>query len=309
MSNRKTILVLGDVMLDQWVYTDFQKVSQETKVAINKVTKIYSEIGGAGNAARVTKYITGDEIILMGVIGKDSNGDLLNSFLKNEGIEGTLFVDSGRQTTSKIRIYSGADPIVRIDDESSLEVGKEIEVNVLAEIRNLIPKLDGILFSDYGKGFLTRNLIREVLAISKEFNIPVVADPAKNRVMEFRGCDIIKPNNFEWLSYVSENSPDRENWNSILACPLVVVTKSEYGMDYYENGILNSIPGVSVKASDITGAGDSAAAVLISGLLREMDSRKLISAANEIASIFVTFERTEFPEDIAQEFFNRTIFE
>jgi rfaE bifunctional protein kinase chain/domain len=309
MSSKKTILVLGDVMLDQWIYTDFQKISQETHVAINKVTKNFSEIGGAGNAARVTKFLTGDQILLMGVVGSDSNGELLKTFLSQEGIEGTLFVDHQRQTTSKVRIYSGDDPIVRIDDESTQEISNEIELKVLTEIRGLSPKLDGILLSDYGKGFLTNSLIREILRIARESKIPVVADPARNRVIEFRGCDVIKPNNFEWLSFIGNNSSSEQNWNAILDCQLIVVTKSEEGMEYYENGRISTVPGINVSALDITGAGDSAAAVLISGLLRGKDARKLTTAANQIAALFVTFNRTDFPEHIAQEFYSKLILE
>lgn len=309
MTNRKTILVLGDVMLDQWIHTDFQKISQETKVPINKVTNTYSEIGGAGNAARVIRYLTGDQIILMGVVGSDSNGELLNIFLENDKLEGTLFIDPLRQTTSKIRIYSGVEPIVRIDDESGQEINNELATRVVNEIQRIATQLDGILLSDYGKGFLTRRIIQEVLAIGKKFKIPVVADPARNRVLEFRGCDIIKPNKFEWLSFTEGAGSDQKNWNSILDCPLIVVTKSEQGMDYYEDGILRTIPGINVTEVDITGAGDSAAAVLISGILREKDSGRLIAAANEVAARFVTINRTEFPNELAQEFFHRSLFD
>lgn len=307
MLSDKTILVLGDVMLDQWIHTKFQGISQETHVSINKVVSNYFELGGAGNAARICKYLTGARIILVGAVGDDSNGETLKGFLESEGIEDILFIDSERQTTSKTRIYIDTKPLVRVDDETDKEISEDLEREIIKKVMDLSSQLDGILLSDYGKGFLTRRLIEEIVKIGKENKIPIVADPAKNRVYDFKGCDIIKPNQFEWRTFIESVDQSQQDWNSVLDCALIVVTKSEQGMDYYENGVINSLPGIKVAEVDITGAGDSAAAVLISGFLSEKSTEKLINLTNEIASKFVALDRTEFPSSNVQADFQRAL--
>jgi len=307
MLSDKTILVLGDVMLDQWVHTKFQGISQETDVSINKVVTSYFELGGAGNAARICKYLTGARILLIGVVGNDPNGGTLNGFLETEGLEGIFFIDSKRQTTSKTRIYIDTKPLVRVDDETDKEISEDLEKEIIRKVKDLSSQLDGILLSDYGKGFLTKRLINEIVKIGKEKKIPIVADPAKNRVYDFKGCDIIKPNQFEWHTFIESAGQSQQDWNSVLDCPLIVVTKSEQGMDYYENGVLKSLPGIKVAKVDITGAGDSAAAVLISGFLSGKSTEKLINLTNKIASKFVTLDRTEFPSSIVQAAFQQAL--
>lgn len=294
--SKDSILVIGDLMLDEWVETSFRKISLETHVPINSMMIKKIELGGAANAARVCKFISNTKVIVMGVVGDDEAGKSIKELLQRENLEDALFVDLKRQTTSKSRISTEGVPLIRIDDECCDDIDFELVTDILHKVRKLSSKISGILLSDYGKGFLTDILIREVLAIARELDIPVVADPALNRVGKFKGCNVIKPNSFEWVSFLDNRETEDLNWNEILKSPLVVITKSENGIDYYENGMLKTVPGVNVVAKDITGAGDAVAAVLVWGTVRGEKSTDLVRFANEVAAEFVKLERTELPQ-------------
>jgi D-beta-D-heptose 7-phosphate kinase/D-beta-D-heptose 1-phosphate adenosyltransferase len=298
MPNKKTVMVIGDVMLDTWIATEFQKISRETGVPINRVLEKFHAPGGAANAARVCKFLSMERVIAVGVIGSDSNGSILEELLLRDNIETKFFVDNSRPTTTKIRIDQGANSLIRLDDERIEPIDNQIAERASEYFSKNVPSLDAIMMSDYNKGFLTDDLIAKILTIAKENGVPVIADPAQGRVSKFRGCDIIKPNQFEWNTFVEENSCSYEELVRDLYCPFLVITKSDKGIEYCLEGKWKLAPGVKVLSQDITGAGDAVAAVLTCGTALGMEPELLIGLANSIASEFVMKERTQLPDDI-----------
>jgi len=298
MSERKTILVLGDVMLDTWITTEFQKISRETSVQINQILNTLHSPGGAGNAARICKFLMNSPVILVGVVGTDSSANILKELLEKEGIAAHLIVDPSRTNTSKVRVYQNDESLIRLDHEKLDEISLSIEDEILEDIESNLSNIGAILLSDYGKGFFTDSLVKRILEIAKEAKIPTVADPAQNHVLKFRGCDIIKPNQFEWNSFLDEVSYETEKAIIELNCPFLVITRSNKGIEYYLKGNRSFSEAIQVEPRDITGAGDTVAAVLTCGTALGIEENSLIEIANRVAAEFVSLERTVLPKDI-----------
>ena len=194
--NKLNVLIVGDLMLDVYYWGDVSRISPEAPVPIVAVSKKESRMGGAGNVA-INIQAMGATPILCSVIGNDSNGEKLVKILKEKKLptEGIL-VSKDRPTTTKTRIISNNHHIVRIDDETEEYIGEAQTKNLLEQIEKFIEagKTDVIIFEDYDKGVISPALIKKIIALAKNKNIPTVVDPKKRNFTDYNEVTLFKPN-------------------------------------------------------------------------------------------------------------------
>lgn len=284
----KRVLILGDVMLDQYVWGKVERISAEAPVPILEAQSQELRLGGAANVALNIRSLGGSPI-LVGVTGADQVGRDLAELLKQNGICDTgLVADPDRETTRKKRIGAVNQQIVRIDYENRDDISDSIREEVLKRTLRQLESCDALIFQDYEKGLLAEQLILEVLQAAKEKDIPVAVDPKLKNFQAYAGVDIFKPNYQEFQGIratIFDNDEDfyrsavkmREELNF----KNLIVTRSSLGM-YIFNGEKEPrrIPTVAREVFDPSGAGDT----VISALTLAWTCGASIEVAAELAN-------------------------
>ncbi|AOS83601.1 RfaE bifunctional protein [Chlorobaculum limnaeum] len=274
----KKIAVIGDVMIDKYIFGHVSRISPEYPVPVVDVTRESSRLGGAANVA-VNTHALGAETLLIGVTGEDSERQNLESLMREHGLNpAMLLADSSRPTTCKTRILSQNHHITRVDYESRTPVEKELEKRLLAMFMEIAGSVDAVVLEDYNKGVLTPSLIASVIAICRERGTPVLVDPKLKGFFSYGGSTVFKPNLSELAASlgvpVANTDRDVE-----LACLMLlerleveslVVTRSEKGMTVYD-GMFTHIPALSLDVADVSGAGDTVIGTLALGLASGLD--------------------------------------
>ena len=287
----KKILIIGDVMLDSYLFGNVDRISPEAPVPIIDVIVKNNKLGGAANVAANIKNLGGTPI-LCSIIGKDQKAELFLSLLKNAKISiDHIYQSENRITTTKTRVIGNNHQMLRIDEEIKSELGKDqkqfiININKIFEDENI----DCILIQDYDKGILNESVINSIIIKSKSLNIPIIADPKKKNFSHYKNITLFKPNFKELKEGLNIINSDRikllESGAKILhkrGIGIVFVTLSENGIfvSYKkDNKIINKIiPGIARDIVDISGAGDSVISV-ISMLLNDIDIEEIAKIAN-----------------------------
>jgi len=296
--NKKSVLVIGDVMLDKWVYLEAIRTSPEANVPIVHVEKEFSELGGAGNAFRHLSNLSEGKHELVGVVGNDSIGRklILHSEADSSAIH--LIVDPVRKSTLKERYFLQGQPIFRHDIEDLYDLHSDLELKLFSQIKKSMPGKNAVLISDYAKGVLTKSLILDIILLARELKIPTISDPGLGRIALHAGCDVIKPNSKEWNLYIQEAGSEQEGLLSLFSkgTKFVVITQGDKGIRIVGKSmdIFGTAENVG-DVTDVTGAGDSVAAIL--SLLT--DSGGLVPehlpVLNRIGAKTVAEIRTELP--------------
>lgn len=259
------VLVVGDVMLDRWIYMKKTKISPEAPIPIVVQQEYFAEIGGAGNALRHLNNLSRAEHSLIGLRGQDPSGVEVATLCSSKVEHINLIIDSDRKTTVKERFFIDGEPIFRRDSEDVIPLSQEIENKIVLGISNQIGDFKVLLLSDYAKGILSESFIANLLHLAKTRNIPVVSDPALGRVALFAGCDVIKPNAKEWQEFVQIHRNENEalTWLFSRGTKFVIVTNGKHGITLFSNSkTLSASPISEISAVDVTGAGDSVAAAI-----------------------------------------------
>lgn len=274
----KRIAVIGDIMLDKYIFGHVSRISPEYPVPVVDVTHEDHRLGGAANVALNTQSL-GAETILIGITGVDSNREILLELFRNRGLttEG-LISDPSRPTTCKTRILSQNHHITRVDFESRKEVDASIEQTILDSFNAIINSIDAVVLEDYNKGLLSTQIIQHIITTAIEHNIPVLVDPKLQNFLAFKKCTIFKPNLSEMaasLGIVLHNN-DHEVEKACrmlqekLKTDTIIVTRSEKGMTVY-NGSFTHIPATSLEVADVSGAGDTVIGILALGAAAGID--------------------------------------
>ncbi len=288
----KTILVYGDVILDQYIFGSVERISPEAPVPVVKVEKEEWRIGGAGNvAANIEKL--GARGILMGITGDDSSAVKLSELKPHDN----AVIRSGlNQTLLKTRIISQRQQIVRVDREETLRVTPEIQNKIFGSLDRLKEKdLDGIIVSDYAKGTLTREIMEYLKAKARSLHIPIVVDPKPPHYHLYRDIDGITPNQKE--AEAINNKKIEKDTDAAAAVKLIrgkfksrftVITRGPKGITAGERGKrIFHLPAFSREVFDVTGAGDTVVSVLVLALVSGADLREAAALSNGAASIVV----------------------
>ncbi len=293
----RTVLCVGDLMLDDFVYGEVSRVSPEAPVPVIAVRREEKVIGGAGNVARNLAGL-GARCLFVGVIGADEAANLLvNALAGFDLIEPYLVVDATRPTSRKVRFVSEhySAHLLRADWEVARPVSGDMEARLVREVTALIPRADAIVLSDYAKGVLTPRLIRTVLDAAVRLGKPVVVDPKGTDFSVYRGATVITPNRKELAE--STRMPVGTEPEIVAAAAAiraaagaqaVLVTLSEEGMLLEAAGAEPvHVPAYPVRVRDVSGAGDTVAAVLAALLATGADFESATRAANAAASVVV----------------------
>jgi D-beta-D-heptose 7-phosphate kinase/D-beta-D-heptose 1-phosphate adenosyltransferase len=293
-----TVLCIGDLMLDDFVYGDVARISPEAPAPVIVVQREDKVIGGAGNVARGIAAL-GANSIFVGVMGEDEAGRLVaRAFLDDyPTIETHLMVDPTRPTTRKVRFVSEhhSTHLLRADWEVARPVSAEIERSLINACTGVMPRVGCVVLSDYAKGVLTPRVIRAVIDAARAHGKPVIVDPKGNDYSVYRGATLITPNRKELADATrrtavteAEIEAAAEELTRMVESEAVLVTRSEEGMTLYSRsaGSLH-VSSYPVKVRDVSGAGDTVAAVLAVMLAVQAGFEPAVRAANAAAAVVV----------------------
>ncbi len=266
----RRILILGDVMLDEFIWGRVARISPEAPVPVVEVTGQSFHLGGAGNVAANVRSL-GGEPVLAAVVGADEAGGRIEEALAVTGIASCLErAGSGRPTTVKTRVVAHNQQVVRTDREDTSDVDRETEAAIVKTLRRELPTCEALVISDYQKGTVTASLLRKILPLARRRGVPVFVDPKPRHFLRYRGVALVTPNQAETELATGVSLGDDDALASAgrrilsqLKCGAALVTRGEHGMSLFERG--RSPVHVSASARevfDVTGAGDSVIATM-----------------------------------------------
>ncbi|MDX2128918.1 MAG: D-glycero-beta-D-manno-heptose-7-phosphate kinase [Chloroherpetonaceae bacterium] len=287
-----TIAVIGDVMLDKYIFGKVSRISPEAPVPIIDVSSQSYRLGGAANVA-INIHALGAKAMLIGVIGKDDEAQLLKQELESSGLTGEFLVtDEARPTTCKTRVIAQNHHIVRIDSEERKGISQKVETLILTHLKENSKGLHAIILEDYNKGVLTPSLITKVITFAKKNDIPIAVDPKHDNFFAYQGVTVFKPNLKETSDALGIKFSNTDE-NIAKACKLlqaktkakaIVLTRSEKGVTVFEKSPIH-IPTMALEVADVSGAGDTVIGVLSTGLAAGMPILQATRMANIAAGI------------------------
>ncbi|MDA8412580.1 MAG: D-glycero-beta-D-manno-heptose-7-phosphate kinase [Desulfobacteraceae bacterium] len=288
-------LVIGDLMLDEYLWGKAERISPEAPVQVVDVVREELRLGGAGNVVN-NLVALGARVAVCSVIGEDANGRALLEDFTRRGVAGdAIFRDPSRRTSRKTRVVASHQQIVRIDRESREPLSTGMEEQVCAWITAHAAAFNVILLSDYLKGVLTRRVIETVVAAAGPTAIPVLVDPKGTDFARYRGVTILTPNRKEAEAAAGIPIVDTESLGRAAALIMdraglsnLLVTRSEEGMSLFSHGDeAVHIPTVAREVFDVSGAGDTVLASLAIGVAAGLGMAEAARLANIAAGIAV----------------------
>src|SRR4030042_2645015 len=290
---KKKILVIGDLILDRYIWGRVNRISPEAPVPVVEVTDEDFLLGGASNAAN-NIIALGGYATIVGMAGKDRAGEIMRKMMEERGIQcGGVFWCS-RPTTVKTRVIAHNQQVVRFDRENKDKVDGKVLKGLLEHIRSAVPNHDAVIISDYKKGVISYNLVREVLKHSKPENIFVSVDPKVSHFYCYKNVSLITPNVMEASVASGIEIKDEKflvNAGRALckkiSCDAILITRGEYGMSLFEKDKVVHIPTVAKNVYDVTGAGDTVIASFTIAYAAGASMKEAAVISNHAAGIVV----------------------
>ncbi|MDW7694199.1 PfkB family carbohydrate kinase [Flammeovirgaceae bacterium SG7u.111] len=287
--NNLKALVIGDVMVDSYVWGKVNRISPEAPVPIVHVTRRDTRLGGAANVALNVKAL-GAEPLLCAVVGDDAEGDGFCGILEKKGIsqEG-IIRQKDRITTVKHRIISASQHILRIDTETDKGISSETAEKIIAFVQKKIEEVGVIIFEDYDKGLLNEETIARIIKIAKVNGVPTVVDPKKKNFLSYAGCSLFKPNLKELKEGIKHEfeSGDIEalgdavkKLKTKMDIGAALITLSEYGVFITNFDETHHIPAHKREIADVSGAGDTVVSIAALCLAAGLPLDKVAGIAN-----------------------------
>jgi D-beta-D-heptose 7-phosphate kinase/D-beta-D-heptose 1-phosphate adenosyltransferase len=295
---RQRILVVGDVMLDRYVFGSAERLSQEAPIPVIRVASTRDVLGGAANSAANIAAL-GAHVHLCGVIGDDSAGHRIAKLAASSGLNTSLITDNTRPTTEKERVVAGQSQVVRVDREDRSILSSPIEKKLLAAIRRGAKRATAILVSDYAKGLLTPRVLRTLIRIAHTKHIPLVLDPKPHSsygLRDLRGVTVITPNLAEVRALVGYPHGGVRTVGTLATRAMkghVLITRGADGLDLYvRNGLLFHADSLAPEVVDVSGAGDTVSGVVALCLAAGASMHDAADVANRAAAVVVTKQGT-----------------
>ena len=287
-------LVVGDLMLDEYIWGAVDRISPEAPVQIVEVKRKELRLGGAGNV--INNLLTLNcQVDVVSVVGDDDDGQFLLRRLAERGVhQHGVFSQLNRVTSRKTRVLASNQQIVRIDQETRAKISKESEERILSYVQDTASSLDVIFLSDYQKGVLTDHLLKEVIAIGRKANIPVLVDPKGDDYSKYQGATLLTPNRKEAQLATGISITDEatllEAGRKLLAdleLDAIVLTRSEEGMTVFSSDGEIHLPTVAREIYDVSGAGDTVLSLFGLGMAQKLPLCCSAGLANLAAGIAV----------------------
>jgi D-beta-D-heptose 7-phosphate kinase/D-beta-D-heptose 1-phosphate adenosyltransferase len=308
----RKIAVVGDVMLDQFVWGRVSRISPEAPVPVVEVTRESYHLGGGANVAH-NLYRLGAAPWLIGARGDDDAARRLTETLAETGIsEVSLIQDPNRPTTVKTRIIAHNQQVVRTDWESRNDLPRRIETRLLREVEEALKHCSAVILSDYSKGTLTTRILESSIALARKKRVPVLVDPKLKRFSAYRGARLITPNAHEAegatgipLDDAAQVEKAAKKILNLLRCQGVLITRGEQGMSLFEKARRPVHIGASAReVFDVTGAGDTVIATAAFVIAAGGNLKEAAVLANRAAGIVVgkLGTATTTPEEVLATF-------
>lgn len=260
------ILVVGDLILDQYVRGNVSRISPEAPVPIVDVTDIDFSLGGAANVADNIVSL-GGKATVTGIVGNDRSSETIKDLLHSKDIN-FVTVEDKRPTTVKTRVIAHNQQVVRFDQEDRQKISGRSLKRLIRYLEEVIPRHDAVLVSDYKKGVVTSEVMRAIMSVSgKKF---VAVDPKVGHFHLYKGVSLVTPNLMEaseglGMEIYDEKSLSKAGLDLLrkLGCKVVLLTKGKDGMSLFQDGMAIHIPTIAKEVYDVTGAGDTAIAAFV----------------------------------------------
>ncbi|EDP6837742.1 D-glycero-beta-D-manno-heptose-7-phosphate kinase [Campylobacter lari] len=282
-SKKPKILVVGDFMVDRYIWCDCTRISPEAPVMVVKSQKEDKRLGGAGNVYANLKSL-GAEVFALGLVGNDESG----RFLK-ENLNARLLVEKDRKTPLKSRVLSHSQQVLRLDDENDFDT--KLEDEIIQEYKKIAKDYDAIVLSDYAKGVLTSKVTKSLIEHANTLNLPILIDPKGSDFSKYQNATLLTPNKKEAIQALGVEKIDNlekalKKLKDDLNLTYSIITLSEEGIALYDEK-LHIIPAKALEVYDVTGAGDSVIAMLAYTLALKVDIIKACELANDAAAVVV----------------------
>lgn len=283
------VLVVGDLMIDAYTWGKANRISPEAPVPVVAVNKREARLGGAGNVV-MNLVSLGAKPFVVSVVGDDLRGEELKDLLLAQHVstEG-IVIDKSRPTTVKERIIAGSQQLLRIDAENDQIISSDIAKLVIEKVKEMLPKVQVLIFEDYDKGLLSASTIQEIINLAKQYEVPIVVDPKKRNFFAYAGVDLFKPNLSELKDGLGLQSSDLSD----IKLPQIVHDfKESQGMKgvfvtLSERGVYMDYAGETAKISahirqiaDVSGAGDTVISIAACALAMGLPAKEIAALAN-----------------------------
>ena len=289
----KTILILGDIMLDEFIWGKVARISPEAPVPVVEVIQETYRLGGSLNVAANIRAMEGIPVPI-GVAGHDAASQRIEDLLQESGIESNAVLRSNRPTTLKTRIIAHSQQVVRTDRESKKPLSTEINRDLSDLFLQYLPRAAAIVVSDYDKGVVNRELLKAILPEAQSMGVPVYLDPKVHHADYYRPITLITPNHreAELLTGIVINSEATldEAGRKLLhrfECEYALITRGEEGMSLFNRTGSHHLPTFAREVFDVTGAGDTVIATLALARAAGATMEEAAELANHAAGIVV----------------------
>ena len=290
-----SILVIGDLMIDHYIWGDATRLSPEAPVPIVSIKSESTTLGGAGNVVQNLVGL-GANVTVAGVIGNDVTGNQLIEILEAEGVKtNTIIKDNSRPTTIKTRVLAGRHQLVRIDRETTEPISKTLEDELAGKLTAIIDKADVIILSDYNKGLFAPALTQRLIKIANDHHKKVIIDPKGLNYEKYNGAYLIKPNRkelaeaakVELIKNIEELQQAAKTIFGQTKTAYLIVTLSEEGMAIVTEHTSKLLPVKATEVFDVTGAGDTVIAAIAYFIAAGFTVEEACELANHAAAIVI----------------------
>lgn len=289
--NDLNCLIIGDVMVDAYIWGNVNRISPEAPVPVFEAKKRENRLGGAANVALNIQAL-GATPILCGIIGSDVKGKVFEDVLKEQNLsnEGIITSDN-RLTTCKTRIISSSHHMLRVDEEILEPISNNDSLVLIKKVKDIVnsKKIDIVIFEDYDKGLLNESNIQVIIAFLNELNIPSCVDPKKDNFLSYKGTTLFKPNFKEFTVGLKEDI-DKGDVDALMthaksfsedqSIENVMVTLSEHGVMLYNKEVKTHIPAEIRNISDVSGAGDTVISTAALAFCKGIRGEDLVTISN-----------------------------
>ena len=290
----KKVMVLGDLMLDEHIWSKVSRISPEAPVPIADVVRITHMPGGCGNVAANVASLGGVPY-LVGILGRDSSGEKLVRALERQNVStNNLIIDANRPTILKSRIIAASQHVVRVDREDRTIISPAVTKKLIKKLQELAPKMDAIIISDYEKGTITKEVCQALIKLARKYKKPLAIDPKGINYLKYRGATVITPNLREAAiaarTVIVDDKSLSQAGKTLLntaGTSYALITRGKDGMTLFDRRGSSYIPAIPREVFDITGAGDTVIATLSLSLAAGAPMKEAAILANLAGSIVV----------------------